>query len=250
MNKTTKLTIILLSTLIYVFSVLLVQTGAEPVGATVSNISTVSQVATAGDRDDNGGTITTINVNVSQQNYAWKAYVGNITGTLSLDDANGYTIYEWSLTQSNLSGEIYATRYSSLSWTDIACANSTIIAAEQTAVNMSVTDGDNINATFSKEKHPTFIVAGETLANSSCPVFYTYYNGTSQADAESSKFPEIIIQNSEERLVYVTKLEKDVAAYTVNSTGQNHTYDFQFLVADDDRAGQITTYYFYAELDS
>src|SRR3989338_3598541 len=52
-----------------------------------------------------GGTFTTLVLNASSQNFRWKAYVGNITGSLALADSIGYKIYDWNLV--TLGGEIY-----------------------------------------------------------------------------------------------------------------------------------------------
>ncbi len=45
-----------------------------------------------------GGYIYTVLINTTSQNPRWKAFVGNVSGKISLDNANNYTIYDWSLT--------------------------------------------------------------------------------------------------------------------------------------------------------
>ncbi|MEA2037225.1 MAG: hypothetical protein U9O94_06955, partial [Nanoarchaeota archaeon] len=62
-----------------------------------------------------GGFIYTVNLDGEAQNSRWKAYVGNITSTFVLDDSDGYTIFDWSLTTA-ISGEVYASRASSINW--------------------------------------------------------------------------------------------------------------------------------------
>src|SRR5262245_15380672 len=57
-----------------------------------------------------GGSITIMKLNATTQNPRWKAYVGNVTGTLTLDDASDNSIFQWSLTR--VTGEVYATRSS------------------------------------------------------------------------------------------------------------------------------------------
>lgn len=250
MNKTTKFGVILVLASVYILSVMFMQTFAQPVGVTVTNITTLSQGVSPDSRTDEGGTITIMNVAVNQQNFAWKAYVGNITATLTLDDSNGFTIYDWSIAQASLSGELYATRWSSITWTNISCANQSIIASEQSAVAMSAGDSDSINQTFNYSTHPTYVIAGTTLTNGTCRSLYTHHNRSSQVDNESSSvFSEIIVQNVQDRLIYVTQLETDMFAYSSNATN-NITYDFQLIVAENDLAGNTTTYYFYAEIDS
>ena len=42
-----------------------------------------------------GGSFTTLVLNTTQQDYKWKAYVGNATGKLALQDQDNFSIYEW-----------------------------------------------------------------------------------------------------------------------------------------------------------
>src|SRR3989344_8533797 len=57
-----------------------------------------------------GGYIFTINLTGETQNARWKAFIGNASGVLTLDDSSGNTIYDWTL--STTTGEVYATRQS------------------------------------------------------------------------------------------------------------------------------------------
>ena len=69
---------------------------ADPAGATVSdNVTATAATYFPDNRSDAGGTITTMVLSAVQQNDKWKAYVGNVSGSLTLDDSNGYTIYRW-----------------------------------------------------------------------------------------------------------------------------------------------------------
>jgi hypothetical protein len=70
---------------------------ADPEGGTVTFIdNSTKSVTPATYREDPKGTITTITLNSVQQNTKWKAYIGNVTGTLVLRDSDDYSIYEWS----------------------------------------------------------------------------------------------------------------------------------------------------------
>ena len=90
-----------------------------------------------------GGSITTMVLNATTQNLRWKAYVGNVTGTLTLDDAAGYSIFDWSITTA-LTGEVYATRSSSTpNWANIGCATPTNITNEEKAINHTSNPNDN-----------------------------------------------------------------------------------------------------------
>lgn len=216
----------------------------DPTGSTItSNTTDLGRTTTPASRADDGGTFTTLNINAIQQNYAWKAYLGNITGSLVLDDSNNISIYQWSL--STLTGEILATRNDSLAWGSLGCASDAVMASENTFLNMASGDGDNINSTFSFSNHKTFIIAGNTLANSTCPALATYVNLTAQADNETALFQQILINDSNSNLIFVGNLEINQQGYDNSSQ-----FDFQMILPDDDTASAITTYYFYVELDS
>ncbi|MFC2135539.1 hypothetical protein ACFLTH_13075 [Bacteroidota bacterium] len=248
-SKKIKLVISLVLVVIYIFSALLIETHADPVGASATNTSTSSSVPSSDNRSDEGGSITTLQVSVTQQNFAWKAYVGNMTGSLTLDDANGRTIYDWTISQSSLAGQMFASRISSISWANLACANVTNIQAEETVLTMGATDGDNINHTFSYTEHPTYVIAGQTIYNSTCRSLFTYVNSTAQQDNETSVFSEIVLQNTNGQLIFVTDLESDEFGYSANGA-INRTFDFQLIVPDNDEANNQTTYFFYAEIDA
>ncbi len=52
------------------------------------------------------GNVTALSVDAQIITQAWQGYYGNITGTITLDDADNITFYDWSL--SSPTGEIYA----------------------------------------------------------------------------------------------------------------------------------------------
>jgi len=220
--------------------VVLVQ--GDPVGGSITNISTTTRTTSPDNRSDEGGTITIMNVDATQQNFAWKAYVGNISGTLVLDDSNGRSIYGWSLT--TLTGEILATRTSSPVWTTLSCAAQSVMAAENTVLNMGGTDIDNINNTFNETAHQAFSIAGNTMNQNTCPSAATYVNDTSQTASSTALYQEILINDSSSNLIFVGELESNLQGF------DNSTYDFQLIVPDNDAASNQTQYYFYVELDS
>jgi hypothetical protein len=240
MKKTTKFSIAAVLLISYMLMIMVLVKG-EPVGGSVTNISTTQYQVAAQSRSDEGGTITTINVDATQQNYGWKAYVGNISGTLVLDDAAGKSVYEWSLTA--LTGEILVTRASGITWTSLSCADTSVITSEETTLNMGGTAIDNIQNTFADTTHNTFTIAGTALDN--CPTAYPYVNDTSQAADLSSIYQEILINDTAGNLIYVGNLEIDPIGYD-----EVNTYDFQLIVPDNTAANNQTTYYFYVELDS
>lgn len=242
MNQRQKLMIVGLLVAVYVMYVASLVQG-QPVGATVLFNESTTASSSAASRADEGGVIVTLRLDATQQNFAWKAYVGNISGTLVLDNAAGESIYGWSL--ATLTGEVLATRASSPTWTALSCATNATIATEQSYLTMSISDIDSINHTFNETTHQAFTVAGNTLSANTCRVAYTYINDSSQAPSATNLFQEILINDTSGNIIYVTELEQDIQGYDSSSN-----FDFQFIVPDNDEAGNQTTYYFYVELDS
>ena len=87
MYKTTKFeNLVLLSFMILIVSSLFAY--AEPSGPTITFIANETKDPAAATLiNTTGGSITTMALNATSQNLRWKAYVGNVTGTLTLDDA-------------------------------------------------------------------------------------------------------------------------------------------------------------------
>ncbi|MFH0874683.1 MAG: hypothetical protein V1859_02010 [archaeon] len=219
----------------------------EPEGASITYISNSTKNATApSSRNDSKGTITTLTLSAIQQNYKWKAYVGNVTGTLVLQDSSSYSIYEWTAL-SNPSGMIYITRDNSITWPQVKCANQTTIALEQENLNHSVTASDNINHTFSYTAHQSFYVGDVHIDNSTCKSVATWINNSLQSVNEDSNFQEILLQD-DSNLVYAAVVEQNSFSYR----NDNSTYDFQALVADSALPGVTgqSTYYFYIEISA
>ncbi|MBR9692788.1 hypothetical protein GOV07_02535 [Candidatus Woesearchaeota archaeon] len=218
---------------------------ADPAGATVINISTETVgIGNPGNRSDPGGTITTITLNAVQQNLRWKAYVGNVSGYLTLDDSSGNTIYDWTFTTA-INGQVYVSRYDNLTFIGAQCANQTIITAEDTFNNVTIfAAGDTINHTFNYTLHKGFTVTSSTqIANDTCPTTYTYINDSSQGNNASNPFQETLLQDPNDYLMYVTLIEDNVAGYDLA-----RNFDFQLLVAESDQKATPTTYYFYTNL--
>lgn len=220
---------------------------AAPTGASItSNITEQAGAGSPDSRADDGGTITTLVLNGVQQNGYWKAYVGNVTGVLTLDDASGFTIYNWNLTGVTITGEVYVTRNNSVNFDSVSCANSTVVSAEETAVNMTAGTIDSINQTYNYTIHPTLTVGSQTIGNNTCKSTYTYVNDTLQNGGNYSgnvSFPGVLLQDNQSILVYATVIEDAVSGF------DNDPYDFQLIVADNNGLqGSPETYYFYTEI--
>jgi hypothetical protein len=234
---------------------------SAPIGPTVTYISNSTRT-TPGNATRNestgGGYIYTINLDGIEQNGRWKAYIGNVTGSLTLDDASSNTIYNWNL--GTVTGEVYATRNVSLpTWTQVNCtwagtgngtfansSNRTIEDRENTALQH--TRLDNITATFSQRNHSSFDVGTRTITANSCYSIFPWVNDSSQST--TTFFPEVLLYDGTNLtdysagLIYAAIIENDIPGF------DNATYDFQMLVPEvgSDSWSSSTAYYFYVEL--
>jgi hypothetical protein len=245
MKQTTNEKILLTIIISFIFSLsTIIFVMATPSGPRFESVSTTTSSAFNGTaRTDARGTITTLVLNTSQVNTKWKAYVGNVTGKLLLQDANNFTIYEW--TVASYTGEVYASRNNSISWLNIGCANSSTILTEDSSLNLMSATQNSINGTFNETKHKSFVVGSIAIPESLCWATYTYNSSGAQIpNSTTASFQEILLQdNSSAKMVYTTPMENNHPGYN------NQPYDFQMLVADDDSQATPQTYYFFVELN-
>ena len=89
-------------------------TASDAQRANISQYGTKSIPASAG----NVTKLTLVGTSVTQ---TWQGFYGNITGTITLDDASNYTFYDWSLAEPQ--GEIYATNATVSDWSTAHCFN-------------------------------------------------------------------------------------------------------------------------------
>lgn len=241
--------IVLLALLCVFFALFTVSqaVNAAPTGASVGNLSTEgSPNPTPDNRSDPKGTITTLLIDAVQQDQFWKAYVGNITGRLSLDNANGYTIYDWALSSTSKTGRVYVSRYLAPAFDNVTCANAGNVSAEHVYFNMSVNQSDNIANTFNYSSHSAFTVGTQPFNANTCNSTATYVNDSRQTMDGSQDFQEVILQDSANNIIFMTILSTGVGY-------DNETYDFQLIVPESYLSGgalrpAYTTYYFFTEL--
>ena len=209
-----------------------------------------------------GGYIFTTSLDSQQQNTRWKAYVGNVTGTLVLDDASDNTLFSWSLT--SVTGEVYATRASgNINWSGINCtwiregsrnytlSNRSAEEVENAALSHTFKN-DNITATFSKANHTSITTGSVIIGKDECFSVQTYQRDAAQvfSDSANANFTQVILYDgafntTNGNVVYETKIESDITGYRPDST-----YDFQMIVPENGAVGfsSSTAYYFYVEL--
>jgi hypothetical protein len=218
---------------------------ASPNGASINFIgNSTKNASTAGFRNESKGTISTVILSTFQQDYKWKAYVGNVTSTFTLDDSADQTIYQWNM--DSFTGRIFATRTSTApTWSAINCSNASQKANEDTALNHNSTKTDSINRTFTARTHKAFSVAGKSIPASDCFAIATWINDTTNTLSTTASFQELLL-NDGANMVYTTFVENDVLGYRNDSI----TYDFQMILPED---ATITNpniaYYFYLDLE-
>lgn len=231
-----KLPIIFFMALSFMFMFSLTNTLAQPTGIVISdNITETAGATLPAQRNDSGGTITTLIVDVLQQNPRWKAYIGNISGVLSLDDAAGQSIFRWELEAEDVTGNIFISQGDTINWGSVDCSTAQQILDEDTALGFSSGAADSVNRTFI-DTHPSITIATTTYSN--CPSTSTYVNNAAQAGTPD--FP-LVLLNTGTQMIYATPVNKESQSFNGAKL-----VDFQAIVPD--QVVGTTTYYFYAEI--
>ena len=187
-----------------------------------------------------GGNITWLNISLKSQTGAWQGFVGNITNSgLVLDDTSGDRFYSWNLT--NTSGEIYASRNSSIYWYNIQPQN--ICAVDEL---LTGSGSDKTSRTYTASANTVNFSVGAILINSSsaCSALPNV-NNTVQSTLGTNFFENIILTTSSTALnstIYTGILQQ--AGTAGFDTGY---YNFQLLVPVNSTSG-LNTYYIYAEI--
>jgi hypothetical protein len=228
---------------------------AEPTGPNMINESPAQSRGTNSPYTLNAeaGNITALSVDATTVTKSWQGYYGNITGAITLDNTDNYTMYDWS--QASPQGEIYASNSSSVTWSKIKCLNFTAphlgtgaeginLSALETMYGMNSWDPDGVNETFKYTYSDAsgFYVGSVTInIDDQCPLTYTYVNDTSQA----TQFKEVLLTDNVS-IVFTTIIEQDAYGFILNET-----HDFQILVGEDGHQGSsgTTPYYFFAEIE-
>jgi len=195
-----------------------------------------------------GGYIATLDLNATIKDTRWKAFIGNVTGMYTLDDAAGSTIYDWTI--SSITGRVYATRNdTSVTWASINCSNISDLEDENYKMNHTLSE-DNLTATFNATydsvynrtvsgSHNPFWVGNVYIYSNTCPTLNTYTNSI----AQDIEFEEMSLFDGIS-MVYATILEPDQVGYN------GYTYDFQMIVPENGVPGfgSSTAYYIYVEI--
>lgn len=213
---------------------------ANPQGAQiVSNVTETAPIVSPGSSTTAGGSFTYLTLNSTSQTPRWKAYVGNVTGRFVLADGTGNAIYDWSLTA--VSGQVFVSRSDSVDWSQLQCAQEATILSEQSTLDMTASQVDNINRTFNETIHAAFWSGTTFFTQSSCRAIATYVGGEQQTPDPNADFQVVLLEDTT-NVVFAALLEQQQSGF------DNRPYDFQLIVPESDQEATPTTYYFYTEL--
>jgi hypothetical protein len=238
----TNIILMILFVIVIIFSISFCYAANNPQGPDSIVLNSNTTKTTPGPQILNisGGYIASINLSAKIQDVRWKAFVGIVSGSFTLQDSSGATIYNW--TMSSTTGKIYASRNSSIvSWTNINCSNFTWLNQENIAMN-NTNANDNLTVTFNTTAgatHRAFSVGSVSISNNTCPTLNTFVNNASQ----DTSFEEMALYDNV-NIVYATILESRIPGYN------NLSYDFQMIVPENGLSTfqGSTAYYLYVEL--
>ncbi|MEM3374023.1 MAG: hypothetical protein QXE31_02260 [Candidatus Woesearchaeota archaeon] len=217
---------------------------AQQTGATVTNISSSTKpIASADWNNQSKGFIHTLRLTAEQQDMKWKAYVGNVSSTFVLDDANDYSIYQWNV--DSFTGQVYITRKQTAPlWSSISCATEANKISEDNSLGHISSAADSINRTFATRIHNNITIGTFTIGNNTCYATTLWQNNAPVPQTSSAPWQEIVLTDTTS-LIYAVFVENDKIGYRADGT----TYDFQAIVPENATAGSSTVpYYFYLEL--
>jgi hypothetical protein len=195
------------------------------------------------------GNITQLLLDGISQTRAWQGYFGNISGTITLDDVNNFTFYNWTALEPR--GQIYATLGSAgiPSWPDVVCAVHDTDATDfDNFYGIHQDDYDNVTITYPAVNHPDFWIIDRTITG--CPTTYIYQNDAAQV----ANFVNVLMKDTTkgaEKWVFATLIEnKDISDKTDRVCYNNEECDFQLLVAEDGHHTDVATtqYNFWVDL--
>lgn len=247
-----------------------------PEGPTTFTINRASRRAPAAVVSKNAyaGNVSEVILTGQTVTQTWAGYYGNVTGLITLDDVDNFTMYDWSLASPR--GEVYATYAATVDWTtgNVRCWNWTAAAAEDLSITefeggssapvyagLGLTDADidGVNETFSiygAKNHSDFFVGGQLIngtqgtdpANHLGPCSRAkLYNGSSvTGNPELAPYQEVLLyENTSKSVIYTSILRNNEFGFN------NQTWDFELIVGENGHNGNIavTAYYFYVELE-
>jgi hypothetical protein len=179
------------------------------------------------------GNVTEINLAGTQVTTHWAGFYGNITGNITLQDANGNLFYDWS-GMGVPSGEVYASNTSTVSWSTIACANAANMTSTNTFLGMTGSNSDSVFNTYDAQSHGGFSVAGVSISADSCNSTNAYTN----TGVNASYFQQVLLSDNRNIPVFATIINASATSF------RSTAVDFQLLTG----VPGTGTLYFFIEL--
>lgn len=169
-------------------------------------------------------------------NIHWTGFYGNISGNLTLQDANGAVFYEW-VGLGTPAGEVFASNSSVVDWDTINCTNSSQIDAINTYLNLSLSAKDTVNETYSSNSHPAFTVAANSIPADTCNSTNAYSNGV----PDPGLFYQVLLSDADNTPVFTTLINSSSTDYS------GAPVDFE-LLAGVPGGSTTAALYFFMEL--
>lgn len=201
------------------------------------------------------GNITAVNLKAISQTRAWQGYFGNVSGYITLDDANNYTFYNWSAAEPR--GEIYANDILDGGWTpdwpNVVCAwgagTNNAPLNFQSRYGIQQDDYDNVTITYNVTSHPSFEIIDRTITG--CPTTYIWRDDNYQTEDFANLLMFDSTRDQNDSWIFTTIIEnKDLSNKTDISCYNGELCDFQLLVGEDGHGTDTSTrpYYFWVNL--
>ena len=198
------------------------------------------------------GNVTALNINSTRVTNRWQGYYGNVSGTITLDDAFNSTLYNWDLASPQ--GEIYASNGSesgTVDWGNVFCFNYTNNLSSgqpivqrfngtdlERSIGALTSDKDSLNSTFNQTFSGNFQVGIYPISSASgCMQATLFVNDQYQ----TNDFVEVLLTDNQS-IIYTALLEQNQIGF------QGSPVDFQMIVGENGDITSATTYYFFVEL--
>ena len=213
---------------------------AQPIGVdniTVETSSRFNDTVAPTEIQAQAGNVTELSITGISVTRYWQGFYGNITGTIILADSTGNNFYDWNV--STPTGQVYASRNDSITWSSVNCAVAGDITTEESFLGHQSSAPDSITNTFTSTTHPSILVGSNTIDN----CFATQaYDSTGE---QNNAFHQILLNGGGD-MIYTTIIEN-----TTTAGFNNVPWHFQLLVGEPGAGANATTttpYYFYLEL--
>lgn len=260
-------TILFLGMIFLIASYVLAADSSVPYGPNSLNVTESGRYANFSDPiplEAEAGNVTALTIHSTTVTKSWQGYYGNVTGRITLDDADNMTLYDWQ--NPDPKGEIYASNGSAVDWSNVYCMNVSSVRPANTGLTtesggivyntngsqieldfgINLTDWDGLNETFNDTyTDPTGFKVGAITIDTldGCSMAHPYTNETYM----ENEWQEVLLSDNES-LIFTSILRENADSF---KEGINHRADFQMLVLENGHVGHesiTTTYYFYVEL--